>query len=56
MINSAIPCCFNNKFLIKKLNEVLPKIRPELEFHTRKIQKYIFDLEIIDRAHSLYEE
>lgn len=55
MINSGIPECFSNKFVIKKLKEVLSKIRPELEFHKRKIQKYIFDLEIVERAHSLYE-
>lgn len=55
LVNGAIPKCLDNKFVIQKLEETLKKIKPELEFHVRNIQKHIADLQTIEEAYKLYE-
>lgn len=55
LVNYGIPCTFGKEHIIKKLKEVIPKIRPELEFHVRNIQKHIEDYENILKAYRLYE-
>ena len=43
LVNSGIPCVFSLSHRVKKLEEVLLKIKPELEFHKRNIMKTIAD-------------
>lgn len=55
LMEYGIPCIFSKPHLVKKLKEVIPKIKPEQEFHRRNVQKYIEDYENILRAYQLFD-
>lgn len=55
VLGGGVPKILSNHLVIQKLREVLPKIKPELEFHKRNVQKYISDLEVVEKSFKLYE-